>query len=178
MCQFWFPLICPAAKTSCLLLERQDIQRMQWVLLLQSWLQFAIWLFTFLRHAQLLLFFFFSDSLWFIAVTPWHYHSREACLCTHSISINISHVWDLLWGCNSLWNSAIINHCLREALSYLCFPLWWVIPTEKGWPTWSSAVSLIDRSYAPGGLQRLKKKKKKKKSLIQTRTGTICIVIK
>lgn len=61
-------------------------------------------------------------------------------------------MWDLLWGCNSLWNGAIINHCRQEALSYLCFPLWWVIPTEKGWPTWSSAVSLIDRSYAPGGL--------------------------
>lgn len=67
---------------------------------------------------------------------------------------------DLLWGCNSLWNSAIINHCLQEALSYLCFPFWWVIPTETGWPTWSSAVSLTDRSYAPGGLHWLKTKKK------------------
>lgn len=63
-------------------------------------------------------------------------------------------------GCNSLWNSAIINHCLQEALSYRCFSLWWVIPTETGWPTWSSAVSLIDRSYAPEGLYWLKTKKK------------------
>lgn len=73
---------------------------------------------------------------------------------------------DLLWGCNSLWNSSIINHCLRETSSYLCFPLWWVIPTETGWPTWSSAVSLIDRSYAPGGLQWLKNKKKKRIDLL------------
>ena len=68
---------------------------------------------------------------------------------------------DLLWGCNSLWNSAIINHCLREALGYLCFPLWWVIPTETGWPTWSSAVSLIDTSYAQGGLSPTENNKKK-----------------
>lgn len=63
-------------------------------------------------------------------------------------------MWDFLWGCNSLWNSTIINHCLQEALSYRCSPLWWVIPTETGWPTWSSAVSLVDRSYAPGVQQK------------------------
>lgn len=59
-----------------------------------------------------------------------------------------------MWGCSSLWNSTIINHCLQEALSYRCSPLWWVIPTETGWPTWSSAVSLVDRSYAPGVQQK------------------------
>lgn len=147
----------PAAKTSYPLLERQDMLRLRWVLSLQNWVQFANWLLTFLPHVKLL--HFFLNSLYFIAATPQWYHIWKAYLCTHSISINISHVWDLLWGCNSLWNSAIINHCLQEALSYRCFPLWWVIPTETGWPTWSSAVSLIDRSYAPGGLHRLKTKK-------------------
>lgn len=78
---------------------------------------------------------------------------------------------DLLWGCNSLWNSAIINHCLRETSSYLCFPLWWVIPTETGWPTWSSAVSLIDRSYTPGGLQWLKTHPPQKNLLFKPEPG-------
>lgn len=54
VCQLWFPLFFPAAETSCLLLERQDMRRMWWVQLLQSWVQFAIWLFTFLQHAKLL----------------------------------------------------------------------------------------------------------------------------
>lgn len=54
VCQLWFPFFFPAANTSSLLLERQDMQRMWWVQLLQSWVQFAIWLFTFLQHAKLL----------------------------------------------------------------------------------------------------------------------------
>lgn len=79
-------------------------------------------------------------------------------------------MWDLLWGRNSLWNTTIINHCLQEALSYRCFPVWWVIPTETGWPTWSSAVSLIDRSYAQGGL-RLQQTKRKRNLLFKQELG-------
>lgn len=101
------------------------------------------------------------------------------CLCTCSISINISHSWNTLWGCDLLRNRPIINHCLREALSYRCIPLWWVIPTEKGWPTWSSAASFMHRSYAPVGLHRLKTTTTTtKRSLIQTQTETICIVMR
>lgn len=60
-------------------------------------------------------------------------NSWKAHLCTRSISINISHVQKLLWGGrNSLWNGAIINHCLRGTSSYLCLSLWWLIPAEMG----------------------------------------------
>lgn len=61
------------------------------------------------------------------------WNSWKAHLCTRSVSINISHVQKLLWGGrNSLWNGAIINHCLRGTSSYLCLSLWWLIPAEMG----------------------------------------------
>lgn len=81
---------------------------------------------------------------------------------------------------NSLWNRPIINHCLRQAWSYLLLStLMGIIPTETGRPTWSSAVSLTDRSYAPGRLQWLERREKKKREeetshLNQNRDNLYC----
>lgn len=73
---------------------------------------------------------------------------------------------DLLWGCNSLWNGAIINHCLREALSYLCFPLWWVIPTETGWAHLIKCSEPHRQIICTGGTSATENKKEKNKNLL------------